>query len=184
MFPSDVTAVAFDFGGMLTHSAFDGVAAYGRTLGLPDDALGRYFRDDPMMARLEVGEISSKDYFKYICIEAEKGYGQRLNLRALATAASEGERLNPAMIELVEEMGHRCPVALVTNNVADAGWRATFPYHSFTVVIDSSELGIRKPDPASTTSCCASWTACPVRWRSSTTCRATPRPPPSSACTP
>jgi HAD superfamily hydrolase (TIGR01509 family) len=50
------------------------------------------------------------------------------------------------MIELVEEICHRCPVALVTNN-ADAGWRATFPYHLFTVVIDSSELGIRKPDP-------------------------------------
>lgn len=147
MFGSDVTAVTFDFGGVLTYSAFDGVAAYGRTMGLPDDALVPYFRDDPMMARLEVGEISSREYFRYVCVEAEKAYGHRIDLRALAVAAAEGERLNPAMIALVEELGRRGPVALVTNNVADAGWRATFPYHLFTVVIDSSELGVRKPDP-------------------------------------
>ncbi len=147
MISSGVTAVAFDFGGVLTHSAFDGVAAYGRTLGLPDDALVRYFRDDPMMARLEIGEISSREYFKYVCVEAERAYGPRIDLRALAAAAAEGERLDPAMIALVAEAGRRCPVALVTNNVADAGWRATFPYHLFTVVVDSSELGIRKPDP-------------------------------------
>lgn len=147
MFNAPVTAVAFDFGGVLTHSAFDGVAAYSRTLGLPADALVHYFRDDPMMARLEVGEISSREYFKYVCIDAEAAYGRRIDLRALATAAEEGERLNPAMIALVEELGAQVAVALVTNNVADAGWRATFPYHLFPVVIDSSEVGVRKPDP-------------------------------------
>jgi len=147
MIEPNVTAVAFDFGGVLTYSAFDGIAAYGHTLGLPDDALVRYFRDDPMMAKLELGEITSKDYFKYVCITAEQTHGQRIDMRALATAAAEGERLNPAMIALVEELGRHRPVALVTNNVAAAGWRATFPYHLFSVVIDSSELGVRKPDP-------------------------------------
>ncbi|MFC4948294.1 HAD family hydrolase [Pseudonocardia sp. GCM10023141] len=142
-----VSAVAFDFGGVLTHSAFDGVAAYGRSIGLPDDALVPYFRDDPMMARLEVGEITAREYFRYVCVDAEATHGRRIDLRALAAAAAEGERLNPAMMELVAELGQRVPVALVTNNVASAGWRATFPYHLFTVVIDSSELGVRKPDP-------------------------------------
>jgi hypothetical protein len=49
-----VDAVAFDFGGVLTHSAFDGVAAYGRTLGLPDHALVRYFRADLLRVRAVV----------------------------------------------------------------------------------------------------------------------------------
>ena len=142
-----MTAVAFDFGGVLTYSPFGGLAAYARELGLPDGALTRYFRDDPMMSRLEVGEISSREYFKYVCTDAETTYGTRLDIRRLAAAAAEAERLNPDMIALVEEVGHRCPVALVTNNVAGATWRETFPYDLFTVVLDSSELGVRKPDP-------------------------------------
>jgi putative hydrolase of the HAD superfamily len=142
-----VTAVAFDFGGVLTYSAFDGVATYSAELGLPEGALVRYFRDDPQMSRLEVGEITTREFMKYVCTDAERCHGTRIDIRRLAAAASEGERLNPAMIALVEELGHRGPVALVTNNVAGAAWRDSFPYHLFTVVLDSSELGVRKPDP-------------------------------------
>jgi putative hydrolase of the HAD superfamily len=42
------------------------------------------------------------------------------------------------------------PLALLTNNVKEFGssWRATFPVDElFPVVIDSSEVGLRKPDP-------------------------------------
>jgi putative hydrolase of the HAD superfamily len=142
-----VTAVAFDFGGVLTHTAFGGLDAYGAELGLPADALARYFRDDPKMAALEVGEITSRDFMKYVCVDAEQRYGQRIDIRRLGAAAGEGERLNPEMIEFVERLGAGCDVALVTNNVAAAGWRADFPFHLFGVVVDSSEVGVRKPDP-------------------------------------
>jgi epoxide hydrolase-like predicted phosphatase len=142
-----VTAVAFDFGGVLTRTSFGGLATYGDELGLPEAALVRYFRDDPQMARLEVGEISSREFFKYVCIDAERRHGQRIDIRRLALAAGEGERLDPRMLDLVEEVRKSCAVALVTNNVADAGWRATFRFELFDVVLDSSEVGVRKPDP-------------------------------------
>lgn len=142
-----VTAVAFDYGGVLTYSAFGGIAAYGRELGVPDDGLVRYFRDDPMMNKLEIGEITSRDYFRYVCTDAETRFGTPVDIRRLVAAAEEAQRLNPDMIALVQEVGKRGPVALVTNNVADASWRADFPYELFTVVLDSSELGVRKPDP-------------------------------------
>jgi epoxide hydrolase-like predicted phosphatase len=142
-----VTAVAFDMGGVLTRSVLAGLDAYAQGLGLPPQGLSRFFRGDPLMARLEVGEISSREFFKYVCIEAEAAHGIRLDIRRLAAAAAEGERLDPAMLDLVDEVHRRCSTALITNNVAEAGWRPSFPFHLFDAVLDSSELGIRKPDP-------------------------------------
>ncbi|HWN35108.1 MAG TPA: HAD family phosphatase [Pseudonocardia sp.] len=143
-----VGAVAFDFGGVLTHTAFGGLAEYERELGLPMDALVGHFRDGPQMAQLEVGEITSREFFKHVCVAAEREHGRRLDIHRLAEAASAGERLNPAMLALVEQVGRRCRTALLTNNVAGAGWRASFPFELFDVVVDSSEVGVRKPDPA------------------------------------
>lgn len=143
-----VAAVAFDFGGVLTRTAFGGLAAYERELGLPAGALVGHFRDGPVMARLEVGEISSREFFKHVCVAAQQEHGQRLDIRRLAGAAAAGEQLNPAMLALVTEVRQRCRTALLTNNVAGAGWRASFPFDLFDVVVDSSEVGVRKPDPA------------------------------------
>jgi putative hydrolase of the HAD superfamily len=143
-----VGAVAFDFGGVLTHTAFGGLAEYERELGLPADALVGHFRDGARMAQLEVGEITSREFFKHVCVAAERAHGQPLDIHRLAVAASAGERLNPAMLALVEQVRRRCRTALLTNNVAGAGWRASFPFELFDVVVDSSEVGVRKPDPA------------------------------------
>jgi epoxide hydrolase-like predicted phosphatase len=143
-----VTAVAFDFGGVLTHSAFGGLRDYERELGLAPDTLVREFRDGPEMARLEVGETTARDFFKHVCVSTERAHGRRLDIRRLAAAAGEGERLNPGMLTLVDQVRQHCPTALVTNNVAAAGWRDTFPFELFSVVIDSSDVGVRKPDPA------------------------------------
>jgi putative hydrolase of the HAD superfamily len=143
-----IGAVAFDFGGVLTHTAFGGLAEYERELGLPAEALVGHFRDGREMARLEVGEITSREFFKHVCVAAEGEHGRRLDIRRLAGAASAGERLNPAMLELVTEVRRQCRTALLTNNVAGASWRASFPFELFDVMVDSSEVGVRKPDPA------------------------------------
>jgi epoxide hydrolase-like predicted phosphatase len=143
-----ITAVAFDMGGVLTEPPFAGLAAYAADLGLPAGAFARYFRGDPRMAQLETGEIASREFFKYVCVDAEQRHGVRIDIRALAAAAAHGERLNPSMIALVGSVRERCITALLTNNVKEAGWRATFPTHLFDVVVDSSEVGVRKPNPA------------------------------------
>jgi putative hydrolase of the HAD superfamily len=142
-----VTAVAFDYGGVLTYSAFAGFGEYAAELGLPGDALVTFFRDDPQMARLETGLITSREFMKYVCIEAERRHGQRIDIRRLGAAAAQGQVLNPEMIALVAEVKSHDTTALLTNNVAEAAWRATFPFELFDVVVDSSEVGVRKPDP-------------------------------------
>jgi epoxide hydrolase-like predicted phosphatase len=142
-----VTAVTFDMGGVLTHTALGGLDAYAAELGLPAGSLARYFRGNDLMARLEVGEITSREFFKYVCGEAEAVHGVRIDIRRLAAAAEEGALLDPEMLELVGEVRRRCATALLTNNVAEATWRASFPFHLFDVVLDSSQVGLRKPDP-------------------------------------
>lgn len=135
-------------GGVLTFTSLGGIAEYGATLGLPDDALTRYFRGHPMIAKLEVGEISGREFFKYVCTEAEKAHGVRIDIKEFARYAARGEDLNPEMIGLVGEVHRDHVTALLTNNAASATWRDTFPYEHFDHIVDSSEVGLRKPEPA------------------------------------
>jgi epoxide hydrolase-like predicted phosphatase len=140
-------AVAFDMGGVLTHTSFGGLEDYAATLGLPAGLLTGYFRGHPQMTLLETAQITSREFFKFVCIDSERRTGIRLNIRELAAAAARGEELNPEMVELVGVVHRDCVTALLTNNVAEAGWRATFPFELFDVVLDSSQVGLRKPDP-------------------------------------
>ena len=142
-----VTAVAFDFGGVLTVSPFAGLEAYGDELGLPVGTLTGWFTGEAM-AELEVGAVTGREFFKQVCVECEAAHGVRVDIHALAAAAARSEELDPEMLALVEEVRASCTTALLTNNVATATWRATFPFHLFDVAIDSSEVGLRKPSPA------------------------------------
>ena len=139
--------MAFDMGGVLTYTSFGGLEDYAATLGLPAGLLTGYFRGHPQMVLLETAQISSREFFKFVCIDCEQRTGVRVDIRALASAAARGEILNPEMLDLVSEVHETCATALLTNNVAEAGWRASFPFELFDDVIDSSEVGVRKPDP-------------------------------------
>jgi epoxide hydrolase-like predicted phosphatase len=134
-------------GGVLTHTSFGGLQEYAVAVGMPADLLTGYFRGHPQMALLETARISSREFFKFVCVDTEQRTGIRLDIHRLAAAAARGEELNPAMLELVGQVRQRCQTALLTNNVAEAGWRSTFPFDLFDVVIDSSQVGVRKPDP-------------------------------------
>jgi putative hydrolase of the HAD superfamily len=143
-----ITAVAFDFGGVLSRSPSDALDAYAADLGLPAGTFLPFFRGDERMAALETGQISGREFFKYVCVEVQGRHDVRIDIRALAGAAAAGETLDPKMLELVGEVRRQCTTALLTNNVREAGWRAAFPFDLFDVVVDSSEVGVRKPDPA------------------------------------
>ena len=141
-----IAAVAFDFGGVLTTPPFAGLDRYAGELGLPAGTFTRYFRGDAEMARLERGEIRSRDFFKYVCIDAEARHGTRIDLHRLAEAAAVD--VVPDMLDLVGELRPRYRTAMLTNNVREATWRTTFPLGLFDVIVDSSAAGIRKPDAA------------------------------------
>jgi putative hydrolase of the HAD superfamily len=101
--------------------------------------------------RLETGEIGLDEYLAGVVERAPAVLGRPIDLDAYRTFTRD----MPLGIHwpVVHRIRHLrtdgLKVALLTNNVKEFGaaWRATFPVDElFEVVVDSSEVGLRKPD--------------------------------------
>src|SRR3989442_6814515 len=139
-----VSAVAFDFGGVLTVAPFAGLEAYAREVGLAPGVLTSLFTGN-VMAQVEVGAMSSRQFFKHVCIECGVGHGVAVDVHALAEAAATGQRLEPEMLALVEDVKRRCVTALLTNNVKEATWRGGFPHPPLAPELAPSAGRVREP---------------------------------------
>jgi len=144
------SVVVFDLGGVITVPPWVPIDAYGVEAGLPEGAMSSYFRDDPVFAQLERGETTLREFMKSVGVRVQEAYGIRIDLRALGAAGIVGGEMNPDMIAFVSAL-HRAGIrlGLLTNNTKEApDWRSRIPIECFEAVIDSSEVGMRKPDPA------------------------------------
>lgn len=155
---SPIAAVCFDFGGVFIDSPFAAVAAAAERLHVPEDELlelvfGDYDRDgDHPWHRLERGEIT----FEAANVEIEAlavaaGHDEVKPIDVLMALAT-GYRVRDFMVELVRDLraaGVR--TGIITNNIAEFGemWREMIPVDElFDDIVDSSEVAMRKPDPA------------------------------------
>lgn len=150
-----IEAVVFDFGGVFTASPFTGIHAWHEEKGL-DPAqgvrivFGPYDQDtDHPWHRLERGEIALMAAAEQIkAVAAEEGLDIEL---AEMFGSMGGSSIRADMVDKVIELraaGYR--TALITNNIKEFsdGWRAMIPVDDmFEVVVDSSAVGMRKPDP-------------------------------------
>ena len=152
-----IEAVLYDFGGVFTHSPFAAVHEGSDELGLERDAVfavlfGPYGEDtDHPWHRLERGEISLAEARTALsALAAERGLdGDPFTFLSRLGAEDDQRAAVVERARAVKARGMR--TALVTNNVAEFGdgWRAMVPIDElFDVVIDSSQAGMRKPDPA------------------------------------
>jgi putative hydrolase of the HAD superfamily len=151
-----IRAVIFDFGGVILTSPFEAFARYERDNGLPDGFLRRLNATDPdanAWARLERNEVDWPGFADLYEAEA-RAAGHEIDGRAvLALLAGE---VRPAMVEALRRCHDRLKTALLTNNfvVPGAGGEAlpegamTGLADLFDVVIESSKVGMRKPDTA------------------------------------
>jgi len=150
-----IEAVVFDLGGVFTESPFEALRAAGAARGASfDEALeivfGPYDDDtDHPWHRAERGELDLETCRAEIrALAAARGFELDL-YDLLAHLAGGGVRTE--MVERARRLrtgGYR--TALVTNNVAEFRelWRPMLPLGElFDVVVDSSEEGVRKPDP-------------------------------------
>jgi putative hydrolase of the HAD superfamily len=147
----NITAVAFDMAGVLVDSPWEDLDAYARELGLPEGAFRPFFRGHPKHMLVERGLLPTDEFFTHVCDEVEAVYGRPVDKPRLAQAAYrtvDVEKILPSMVELVTAVGKWCTTALVTNNAKEATWRDKLPGHLFDHIVDSSGLGVRKPDPA------------------------------------
>jgi epoxide hydrolase-like predicted phosphatase len=150
-------AVLFDFGGVFTASPFGAFEEAARELGADPRAVleivfGPYDLDtDHPWHRLERGELGLGEARAAI-IALGEARGISLDpLRVLARMSGGGNAREPlvARTRALREEGYK--TGLVTNNAREfrASWRNLLPLDElFDAVIDSSEVGVRKPNPA------------------------------------
>ena len=154
-----IDAVLFDFGGVFTDSPFHAVEEYGESLGLSPAQVtsvvfGSYEHDgDHPWHQLERGEISlEKTRELVLAIGREQGleidiYDLFMRMAGNNAGADSRQPLVERVRGLREE-GYT--TGIITNNVAEFGdgWRALIPVEElFHFVVDSSSVGVRKPDP-------------------------------------
>ncbi|MEI6418773.1 MAG: HAD-IA family hydrolase [Sphingomonadales bacterium] len=148
-----VKAVIFDFGGVITSSPFEAFAAYEAARGLPQGfirTVNATNPDDNAWARLERSEIDAAAFDAAFRAEAlalghDVPGGDVLPLLA--------GQVRAGMVAALRACKARFKVGCITNNVSsdkDIGWGDSVRdiLALFDHVIESSKVGLRKPDPA------------------------------------
>lgn len=147
--PGPIQAVLFDFTGVITTSPWPAIRASAD--GDLDFLVGPYHEDtDHPWHRLERGEITVADWLAAIEAAAAEA-GRILDLTPMQTLLRDLQVHDDVVARIRELRADGYRTALVTNNVREgsASWRAMIPIDDlFDVVVDSSAVGMRKPDPA------------------------------------
>ena len=156
---AELDAAIFDLGGVMTTPILESFVGFEKELGLEPGQLMQAFREhyvrqdgEADFHLLETGKITEVEYYR------------RLGVRVGAMGATTPMPVDPVevrkklwgsikpnheMIDTAKRIREHYKVGLLTNNVKEwGGWRDLYPAELFQVVIDSSEVGIRKPDPA------------------------------------
>lgn len=152
-------AVLWDFGGVITTSPFEAFNRFEREHNLPLDLIRSINATNPetnAWARLESNQISVAEFDEAFSIEAlAKGHEVR-GQQVLALLSGD---LRPNMVTALKAIKSRFKSGCITNNVKNTGegpGMARTPERAghfaavmelFDVVIESSKVGIRKPDP-------------------------------------
>ncbi len=145
-----VGAVVFDMGGVLTVDPFDACRGYARELGVPTDTFVEQLRG-PVFAEVETGVRTVRDFLKFACRDVAGRFDVEVDIRRLADCLAAGQQVRPEMVALIIDLSDGgVAVGLLTNNAREARswWNSgVLPIDRFTAVVDSSEVGLRKPDP-------------------------------------
>ncbi len=152
-----IRAVIWDYGGVFSGSPFDAMAGVAREMGVDpgrylEIVFGPYDHDtDHPWHRLERGETTLVSARAEI-IEIGRRDGIDSDPFHLFTAMSRGGGgTRDEVVSFARELkGSGLGCALVTNNALEFRdyWRRSIPLDElFHHVIDSSEVGLRKPDP-------------------------------------
>ncbi|MEM8906129.1 MAG: HAD family hydrolase, partial [Actinomycetota bacterium] len=153
-------AVVFDVGGVLVESPFEAVLRWRDEHDLPDDVLRLLFaeygrvpepgEEPPIWHRVETGHVSMVDFVEHAREQMAVELGR--DHPALELGVEDYDVFSAARPhQLVAERARRLAadgyrLAILTNNVREwHRWRSNVPLDAFDVVVDSSEVGLRKP---------------------------------------
>jgi epoxide hydrolase-like predicted phosphatase len=144
----DRLGLILDYGGVLTSSPFASFEAFCGGEGLAPDAVRERFRDDPearvLLAELETGKLPAPDF--------ERAFAASLGVapEGLLRRMFGGMRADAEMIDGIRALRREgVRMGLLSNSVGDASvYDRALMDELFDGVVISSEVGLRKPDPA------------------------------------
>jgi putative hydrolase of the HAD superfamily len=151
-----IRAVVFDFGGVFTSSPFEAFNRYERERGFPDNLIRKINSANHLenaWARFERAELELDGFDKAFAAEA-KAFGFDLPGRDVIPLLSGDVR--PEMVEALRRIRTKFRTGCITNNVpsmqAIGADRPDNLYRReiiemFDHMIESSKVGLRKPDP-------------------------------------
>ena len=154
-------AVLWDFGGVILSSPFDAFAAYEREIGLPAGFIRGLNTKNPhtnAWAKFERPEVSPEEFCRLFEAEARDAGGELQGERIIACLSGD---IRPNMVAALRNVASRYKTACLTNNVKGAK-RAPEKQAAiseimtiFDEVVESSKVGVRKPEPAFYEHACA-----------------------------
>ncbi|HKH66964.1 MAG TPA: HAD-IA family hydrolase [Reyranella sp.] len=151
-------AVLWDFGGVILSSPFEAFNRYEAEIGLPKDfirSLNARNGDTNAWAKMERSEVSLEGFVELFEEEARQ-QGHKLDgWRILQSLSGD---IRPQMVEALRRCSRAFRVACITNNMkhgegpgmarsADKAKDVAEIMMLFEHVVESSKLGLRKPDP-------------------------------------
>jgi putative hydrolase of the HAD superfamily len=163
---SAIDGVLFDLGGVVMDSPFAAIARYERDHGLPARAVNEAIRragEAGAWSRLERGELSLEAFFAPF--EADcRAAGIDVSAAKLMGYISGG-RPRPSMVEALRRLrAQGLKLAALTNNWVSDGPRRPHPVRDhFDAFVESSAVGMRKPDPRIYELACRELGVAPVR---------------------
>ena len=149
-------AVLWDFGGVITSSPFEAFNRYEKENNLPENFIRKVNSTNPdtnAWALLESNQISLEEFDKHFADEALE-LGEKL--QGAEVLALLSGNIRPEMVQTLKKIKTKYQVACITNNVIPNDEQKSQNEKSkviaevfsiFDTVIESSKVGIRKPQP-------------------------------------
>jgi putative hydrolase of the HAD superfamily len=153
---SELKAIIWDFGGVLTTGPFPAFNRFEREKGLPKDFIRTINATNPKTnawARFESGRISLAQFDEAFAEESAAA-GHRIPGREILPLI--GGDIRPRMVEALKTCKQHFQVACLTNNMKMSPPAGDEPPRErptssilalFHLVVESSKEGVRKPDP-------------------------------------
>ena len=153
-----IKAVIWDFGGVITSSPFEAFSRYEEEKGAPKDIIRRTNATNPdtnAWALLERNDISLEEFDRIFAEETE-ALGFRIpGAHVLELLAGD---IRPRMVAALKNITGPFRTACITNNIntgkgagmarsAEKAAQVATVMENFEFVIESSKVGVRKPDP-------------------------------------
>ena len=153
-----IEAILWDFGGVITSSPFEAFSAYEQRNGLPKDFIRGINATNPdtnAWAQFESNQIDADTFDRLFAEEALAAGHSVAGKEVLALLSGS---IRPRMVAVLNACKRHYKIGCITNNVksgAGPGMARSSEKANqiaeimalFDHVVESSELGIRKPDP-------------------------------------